>query len=334
MGELAIPDSAAPAKRRAIDDVAEIMERWLLNKSPDTVRAYAQALRAFAGWFAEHTKTKPLDPAQAVIALCGMGRRRANLVVQRWVDDQIAAGKKRPTYHGRYAALRSFNRALVRADVVEFEIEAELPRPEPPTAVERNAKYRGVPKAYVAIVEHLSAQVNAPEITDLARVGILRDLLIFRCGRELGLRRIEIHRLDMADVDLAANVVWITGKGRKRRQGVPIPSALAESLRLWMPVRREYCGGADGPLLPSLKQLGKRLERNSFNVMLNRRAEAAGVKLTPHDLRRIFCTGAIKRFGVRDALPLTRHRSILTAEIYDISQGENLAAMAEEAATA
>lgn len=115
---------------------------------------------------------------------------------------------------------------------------------------------------------------------DLAMLGILRS----------GLRREEVVKLDLADVDLEDGSLRIQGKGRKERSGYLTQGAIV-ALRDWLEIR----GSEPGALLLPVSKTGKiqsrRLSDQAVLYVLQRRAEQAKIAhCSPHDLRRTFVT--------------------------------------------
>lgn len=97
----------------------------------------------------------------------------------------------------------------------------------------------------------------------------------------------------------------------------------------WLKVR----GKEPGPLFIGMHaKEGKRLSRDAVNKMLARRSAQFKTtpRLKPHDIRRVFCTGAIKKFGAYGAMVHTRHASVDTVMLYDLAAGENAEAEAAQ----
>jgi len=135
-----------------------------------------------------------------------------------------------------------------------------------------------------------------------------------------GLRCCEVARLRWPDVDLAAGVVYVTGKGDKDAT-VPIAPPLAAVLAVSDAVEGPVVAGAGGrPCTP---------ERISQRVGAHLRAR--GCRCTAHQLRHYAATHLLARTGrldlVRDFL---RHASIATTQVYaDVEAGALVAAVAD-----
>lgn len=337
--ETALARRGATAPARAIVNVPvrlsgeqeNIIAAWLEAKSPDTVRCYKQWLASFVGWMRDAGLLVDAEVADgdAILGLLSLGPAKANWILQRWINAQVAEGRPHTTYAKVYAAVRSFCTTLRNAGLADFVPSAQLPKAEPRSAIETKEKYGHVPPSYFAMREGLERMVTK----DPGDVFAIRDLAILVTGRELGARRIEIVRFDVGDFDFQSCIYQTLRKGRRKKIRKPLPSSIVPILRGWMRVRSELIGKIAGPLFVSLRAgTGERLKRGSINAIMTRRAEQLGVKLTPHDLRRIFCTRAIQLYGLNRAKGLTDHKNVATLEIYDIAQGDQLAEMAEEVA--
>lgn len=321
------PEPTLPVVYKPLDlsDEQTIIETWLEARSEKTRVCYREWMGNFATWFAStgHRRPQSTTDAQAILDLVSLGPARANLLVQRWINEQVKIGLSRATYAKKYAAVRSFTRALCRAGACSFVIEAQLPRHEPPSAMARAKKWARLPEAYARLVAHLAALASRED----AKPADVRDWAFVRTARDLGFRRIELQRMDLDDADFEANTVLVLGKGRRAKEEMPMPSSLVPVLKAWIRVRAEL--EPTSPAMFVSLRGGSRLDEKTFNAIVTARVREAGVRLRPHDLRRIFSTRSIQDHGLNDAKALTRHRNVSTLEIYDISQGANLAAMAE-----
>src|SRR4051812_19012773 len=65
----------------------------------------------------------------------------------------------------------------------------------------------------------------------------LRDVALLRLLHDLGLRRSEAVRLDIEDVDLQRNWIFISGKTRSQRELVSLPEPTRAALSAWLKAR-------------------------------------------------------------------------------------------------
>ena len=130
-----------------------------------------------------------------------------------------------------------------------------------------------------ALVGDCEADQSPAGVRDAAIIGLL-----YTCG----LRRAELVKLDLADVDQDAGALRILGKRNKERLAYPVSGA-AVALADWLALR----GAEPGPLFWPINKGGKmtprRLTTQAVYRMLCKRAKRAGIgDLSPHDLRRTF----------------------------------------------
>lgn len=117
-----------------------------------------------------------------------------------------------------------------------------------------------------------------------------RDRALLALAVHSGLRRDELSRLDLEDVDRTTGELSIVGKGKKRRS-VFLGARPREALALWLDER----GAAPGALFwrrdaGGAYQAGRRLSRSGVWTAICTVAERAEIEATPHDFRRTFAS--------------------------------------------
>jgi len=141
----------------------------------------------------------------------------------------------------------------------------------------------------------------------------IRDALAAELAYGSGLRRTELARLNIEDIDLENNTAHITGKGGKPRI-VPITTRTADTVRDYLRGRH----ATRGPLL--LTQWGRRLSASSVYYVMRER-----VGIRPHLLRHACATHLLKNgCGVRVIQELLGHERLDTTYIYTAVEKENL----------
>jgi integrase/recombinase XerD len=217
--------------------------------------------------------------------------------VERWTDSRPLGARAQAS---AVSHLRAFYRWSRRegltvidpcADVVTPKLRRGRPRPARPVDVHRA----------------IGAGVDVLEVASA----------LMAYG---GLRCCEVARLRWSDVDLAAGLLYVTGKGGKDAT-VPICPPLAAIL-----ARRD---DVDGPVVPGASGQVCTPERISQRVGAHLRGR--GCRCTAHQLRHYAATHLLERTGrielVRDFL---RHASIATTQVYaDTEQGALAAAVAD-----
>ena len=146
------------------------------------------------------------------------------------------------------------------------------------------------------------------------RRGRVIVLLEFQCG----MRRAEVARLDLADVDLGERRVLVHGKGRVERVAYLSPETV-DAIRLWMIER----GPGPGALVCALDRPGRRLTPTWVGMLVSRWMVAAGLKTAPRDgvsghALRHSCATKMLRDGsnIRVVQRAMGHRSIQTTARY------------------
>ena len=133
----------------------------------------------------------------------------------------------------------------------------------------------------------------------------IRDRLIIELAYGSGLRRAELVKLDIEDVNLERKTVCVTGKGGKERIA-PLTEKALEATREYLCMRRAYRGS----LLVSAR--GKRLGSSSVYYILR---DKAGIR--PHLLRHACASHMQKNgCGIRVIQELLGHRRLSTTQIY------------------
>jgi len=176
---------------------------------------------------------------------------------------------------------------------------------------QRLPKGRALDSAEVrALLQECANDSTAAGARDSAIIGLLRGT---------GLRRAELAALDLTDYELEGGAVTIrSGKGNKDRM-VYAPSGSRALLADWLSVR----GNAAGPLFYRVSRGGglllTRLAPQAVAIILQRRAEAAGVQpCTPHDLRRTYISELLDAGAdIATVRSLAGHESVDTTARYD-----------------
>ncbi len=113
-----------------------------------------------------------------------------------------------------------------------------------------------------------------------------RDAAMLTVLYGCGLRRGEVARLNVADIDLEDGAILVHGKGNKERR-VYLSDAGCQYLAAWLNAR----GEVPGPLFCPIRQTGEvrrtRLRGSCIAYILRKRQQQAGVDhFSAHDLRR------------------------------------------------
>jgi integrase/recombinase XerD len=161
----------------------------------------------------------------------------------------------------------------------------------------------------------VSRLIAAPGDTPRGR----RDAAMIELTYASGLRVSELVALPLADVNLNAGYVRVTGKGQKTRL-VPLGEAARDRIAKYITDDRRPKDPAQRALF--LTDRGRPMTRQGFWKLLKRYALSAGVRLpgggvSPHKLRHSFATHLVERGAdLRAVQAMLGHADISTTEVY------------------
>jgi integrase/recombinase XerC len=151
-----------------------------------------------------------------------------------------------------------------------------------------------------------------------------RDRAVMELIYSTGMRVSEAAGADCGDVDFAAGMIKIRGKGGKERLA-PFGQAAEEALKQWLPQRGQLIAAritrGDEPEQNALflNSRGTRLTVRSIERMVAGYALRAGIsiKVTPHALRHSFATHLLEMgMDLRMVQELLGHASLSTTQKY------------------
>jgi len=209
---------------------------------------------------------------------------------------RVSAGSAK----GRVAELRSVLRFLYLRGVTPLRLGAAVP----PVGGWRLAT---LPPPAMPVPEVQSLLDSCDRSTD---VGV-RDFAIMTLVARLGLRSIEVARLELRDVDWRAGELIVRGKGR-RQDRLPLPSAVGEALvaylawdRILGDTRRLFltCRAPRGPIRADL--VGDVVERACLRAGL--------LRVGPHRLRHALAAELLRQgVGLLAISQVLRHQDLAT----------------------
>ena len=206
------------------------------------------------------------------------------------------------TVRRKLSSLKSFYRYLKVENQREDDPAVHIPAPKVEKKLPEMLPVRDVSRLL---------ETRVAGRTDFQR---LRDNAIMELLYASGVRRAEVARIDVNDVDVESRTIRVTGKGKKQRL-VPINKAAASAIRSYLRVRPK---GADDALF--LGRHGHRLTpRHVWHIMPHDLSDAAASNGTtsPHTLRHSFATHLLEN-GV-DLVTIQEflgHKSVATTQIY------------------
>ena len=286
-----------PPAARAVDAYLDhlAVERGL---AANTLSSYRRDLERYAAFLAAQDRSRLSEVDEALVAEFLAGLRTG--------DD--AHGPLAASSAGRaVVAVRGLHRFALREGWTSGDPAREVKPPVPA---------RRLPKAIP--VDLVEALLTAPDgSTPLG----LRDRALLELLYGTGARISEAVGLDVDDLDRAAGLVKLDGKGGKQRI-VPVGSYAARAVEAYL-VRARPALAAGGTGTPALllNARGGRLSRQSAWTVLRSAGLRAGltVEVSPHTLRHSFATHLLDGGAdVRVVQELLGHASVTTTQVYTL----------------
>lgn len=295
--------SAARRQRGAATETVDMdraMARFLQyqraerNASALTLKSYREDLQALAAYLAE-----------AHGGQCPPPGRVTTLDLRGFVASLHEAGYAKATVARRLACLRSFFRFALREEWVQTNPARPLRNP------------RGGRKLPHFLT---SAEIGRLLSVPAADTPLgLRDRAILETLYSAGLRVSELVALRDGDVDLAAGLLRVRGKGRRERLGL-LGTHAVRALERWLQRRRLHPSQPAGPDAPVfVNRFGRPLTTRSVARLLEKylRQAQLDTRATPHTLRHSFATHLLDRGAdIRSVQELLGHKSLSTTQIY------------------
>ncbi|MCA9248337.1 MAG: tyrosine recombinase XerC [Planctomycetales bacterium] len=278
------------------------------NASELTLKSYREDLSVLCDYLAGDEGTPPHPAA------IGMPDLR------EYVAAMHEAGYSKSTIARRLASLRSFFRFGQREGWV---------RSNPAKALRNPRKSKKLP--HFLSTDEIDRLLTAP--AGNTPMG-LRDRAILETLYSAGLRVSELVGLNDGDIDQAAGVVLVRGKGRKERMA-PLGSHALRALDAWLSVRELSEREPHDYRAPTFtNRFGRRLTTRSVGRMLEKYLAETGLdqRTSPHTLRHSFATHLLDRGAdIRSVQELLGHKSLVTTQIYTHVSTANLRAAYEKA---
>ncbi len=282
----------------------ELMERfrhylWLeRGLSDNTIDSYSSDIKLFGNWLTDSQTT--LDDVGAEHVLGYLAKR-------------VQDGASSRTTARFLSSLKRFYNLLSREGIIKTD---------PTALVEAPKAGRPLPMSLSeAQVEKL---LQAP---DLETPEGIRDKAMLELTYSSGLRVSELISLTLAQLNRAAGVLKVNGKGNKERL-LPVGDIAREFLEQYLHwgrddlLKRQI--GCDQVFVT---RRGGGLTRQAFWYRVKKYAEIAGIKqdLSPHTLRHAFATHLVNNEAdLRVVQLLLGHSSISTTQIYTHVAAERL----------
>ena len=183
------------------------------------------------------------------------------------------------------------------------------------------------PKSVKALPQALSPD-EAARLMEIPTEGdplALRDKAMFELFYSSGLRLSELVNLPLGQIDLAAGMVRVTGKGGKTRE-VPVGRFAVAAVRNWLPEREKLVRPEEYALF--VGRYGARLSPRAVQYRVKQWALKLGisVEVHPHVLRHSFASHVLQSSGdLRAVQEMLGHADISTTQVYTHLDFQHLA---------
>lgn len=276
------------------------------NSSPLTLDSYKTDLHQFFNFLAEEYNLTTSEITEDM--LTHQNVRKYLIYLQ---DNNYA----RTTIARKLAALRSFVKYLVRAEIIADNHIAAVNTPK---------QEQRLP--HFLYPQEINILLEAPDNnTYLGK----RDKAIIETLYATGIRVSELVNLNILDIDMEEELVRVWGKGGKERI-VPIGQLAKLSILDYLNKSRPFLVKSAQEEALFLNKNGTRLSDRSIRNILNKYVElvALNQKITPHAIRHSFATHLLNNGAdLRSVQELLGHVKLSTTQIYTHLTKENIKAI-------
>lgn len=231
-------------------------------------------------------------------------------ILRAYLAGLMDAGLSPKTVQKKISAIKSFLKFLVANNVIELNIAKYIRLPK-------------VDKRVPAFLDHDQTEkifdFISPDDPIQARNVAILELLY-----ATGIRRAELVRLDINDIQMEEKTVRVFGKGRKERI-VPFGEPAREALVYYLSFGRPALSPKDKKAL-FLSNKGKRISANQvYEIVKKYLSLVTDGKRSPHVLRHTFATHLLDEGADLISIKeLLGHESIATTQVYSHATIEHL----------
>ena len=263
---------------------------WLESGlSANTLTAYRTDLKKMSDWLGKQKRS--MDEAS-----------KSELL--DYLAHTVRSGSSARSSARQLSSLRRFYRYLAREGIAESDPTSDLESPVIGKTLPKTLSESSVEQLLAAPAENTA-------------LGI-RDRAMLETIYATGLRVSELVNLALSELDSAAGLVRVTGKGGRERI-VPLgEEALAYLAQYLNDARPELLGDRVSEAV-FVTRRGGPMSRQAFWQLIKRYATVAGVgeALSPHSLRHAFATHLLNHGAdLRSVQMLLGHSDLSTTQIY------------------
>lgn len=258
-----------------------------------SLNAYLSDLRQFAEYLANHN----LDLG----APCDIREKD----LEAYMVFLFESGLAKSSMSRKFAAIRSFFHFLHRHGKISFNVAARIKNPR---QEQRHPRVLNVDETFAMLDANRSESVSEP-LED-------RDIALAELLYGSGLRISEAVGLDIDDLQIAAKICRVIGKGSRERIA-PLSDTSISALREWLQSRDMIANPAEKALFVGAR--GARLNRREGARIIDALCRKAGLNKTisPHSLRHSFATHLLSAGAdLRAVQELLGHKRLVTTQKY------------------
>lgn len=301
-----------PQRGEPVARMRSLLGQWLQAKRAATMVTYRRDLEGFCSWIAEAVNGGgPRPTVEAAMAwLWGHPAEPLNEIVLAYRSSLVDLGRAPSTINRRMAGLRSFGKMARMIGYARATLEV------PNLRVQSYRDTRGIGRAayhrmLVACEDRIAK--GGPRVASETR-----GLAIARFLHDLGLRRAEVQRLRVRDVNRETQTIYLKGKTGDEPEW-PVSQLAWSALLRWLAHHPDP--KPDAALFCALRRhAGGALNMATINRIVGRMGADAGIgRVTPHGLRHLAVTTALDEANgnPREVKGFSRHQKIETVMIYD-----------------
>lgn len=274
---------------------AFIVQAYLANRKPSTLKNYAGALKAFGTYLG---LDEPGNFAKIAQHLFTMSHGDANVTVFGYRTSLQQQKLAASTINVHLAAIKSLGDISRMMGAVSWAIDVESLTVEPYRDTSGPGK-----EAVVKVVLQLEKETDRMSVRDVAIIRLLYTTV---------LRRKEVAGLDLVNYEPDKDRIWILGKGRNNLESITLPAKTKVAIERWLKIR----GRDPGALFKNFDPTGKGDRLTGTSIWRIIKKHGLG---HPHGLRHSGITEALDKTkgDVRAVQKLSRHKKLDTLMIYD-----------------
>ncbi len=291
------------------EEIDLLIKKFLSGRSTKTKELYYKDLNDFTRYLGV------TGINNAVLALMSSPHSQANLIILHYKSLMQEAGLKSATINRRLSALRMLVKTAIQLELVPWKLEIQNDK----IVITENTGSLGR--------ENLQKMLKASKKQCDNQKG-KRDYAILRLLHDMALKRSAIVNMDMEDLDLKNNRIYITLSADRSKKIKKIPAVTAKALKSWLNVR----GTVPGAVFINFDHAkkGNRLSGTSIYRIVRQLGREVGIETGPNGLRHTAICHAIKKarqtdINIKKLISFSDHRNAKSLKYYQEINKEELA---------